>query len=211
MKIIGISGQMAYGKDELADCLAAHYKKEKNMEWIKRGMAVPVKETFCKMFDVDIDFIEKWKRNPEPPPGFKKNVRDSLQFIGDGARSIDPYVWIKKMVEFAEDNSEKNIIVPDCRYFNEAELIKNKKGFTILVYRPGYLNDNENESESQIRKVLDWIIQNDFKEGKIDLQRMSKYASYPQEILFYDYYILNDGSLENFKTKVYRDIFPLVS
>jgi hypothetical protein len=211
MKIVGISGQMAYGKDELADCLIEIYKNKKNINWIKRGMAVPVKETFCKMFNVDMDFIERWKRNPDPPPGFKKNVRDSLQFVGDGARSIDPYVWIKQMVKFSEENSEKNIFVPDCRYFNEAELIKKRNGFTILVYRPGYLNDNKNESESQIRKVLDWIISNDFKEGKIDLQRMSLYHSYPKEILFYDYFILNDSSLEDYRLKIEKDVFPLIS
>lgn len=210
MRFIGIGGQHSYGKDVIADHLIYLSNKKNSVSWVKRGMATPVKETFCKMFGVDIDFVEKWKRNPEPPPGFKKNVRQSLQFIGDGAREIDPYVWIKQMVKFSDENLDKNLIIPDCRYFNEVELIKKKDGFTILVYRDGFLNDDANDSESQIRKVLDWIIKNQFPEGFV-AQNILNYKEYPKEILLYDYFILNDGTLEKFHGKIENNIFPLIS
>jgi hypothetical protein len=40
---------------------------------------------------------------------------------------------------------------------------------------------------------------------------MSLYHSYPKEILFYDYFILNDSSLEDYRLKIEKDVFPLIS
>jgi len=109
MYVIGVAAQLQNGKDTLSDYLA--YKlneiypkfycdKEINPPevvaknelkakinspyWQRASFASNVKKVFCDTFDKDLDFVEKWKTNPEPPPGFSKNIRQSLQFIGDG-------------------------------------------------------------------------------------------------------------------------------
>ena len=77
---VGVGGQMQNGKDTIADYLHDVFS------WERNAFAAGVKKVFCDTFGVDEAFIEKWKVIPEPPTGFLKTVRQSLQFIGDGFR-----------------------------------------------------------------------------------------------------------------------------
>ena len=90
--IIATYAQLANGKDTLCDYLADALPKEKT--WERGAFANAVKDTYCNAFGVSREFIENWKRNPEPPPGMLMNVRKGLQFIGDGFRQIVPSIWI---------------------------------------------------------------------------------------------------------------------
>jgi hypothetical protein len=148
MKIISLAGQMQMGKDTVADYLATKLKGWKRVAW-----AAQVKKVFCDAFAVDLDFIEKWKTQAEPPEGFLKNVRKSLQFIGDGFREIQSNIW----VELCLRHNEPPFIVSDTRYINELQKVRDLGGFNILVYRPGKENDDPNGSEAQIKPVLEFF------------------------------------------------------
>ena len=195
MKVIVVSSQLCMGKDVLCDYLAE--KLQDN--WGRGAFADSVKNVFMKSFCVDREFIEKWKRNPEPPPGMLQSVRKSLQFIGDGFRTIQDNIWI----EIALKNELQKIIFSDGRYINEAKAVKAKGGLSIALYRPGFLNDDPNPSESQIRPIIEWLA-NNREEGPILKEGL------PENIENYDYFIKNDGTLEDLYKKIDDKLIPYV-
>lgn len=206
MKVIGCTSQLAMGKDTFCDYLAIKLNQY-DIKWTRGAFANAVKETFCNAFGVDRDFIEKWKRIPENPPGFLMPIRQCLQFIGDGYRKIRDEIWI----EIALRDNGQNLIISDGRYFNEAKRIKEKDGIMFLIYRPGYLNNDPNPSESQIRPLLDWA-KNNLNEGPIDHQQilMHHHVSTPSELMYFDYYLVNDGSIEDFYEKIQEKVVPYI-
>lgn len=195
MKVIGFSGQMRMGKDECANYVAKSFPT-----WERSSLAKSVKQIFCDAFDVDVDFIEEWKSNPEPPPGFLKSVRQSLQFIGDGFRQIKSSVWM----DLAFREGQK--IFSDVRYVNELQKVKEAGGVNVLVWRPGFENDDPNGSESQIRPVIDYF-RNLNCEGSTDVMCLNIHNA-PDGVQYVDYFIRNNGSIEELYRKIDTQLVP---
>lgn len=191
MKLIGLSGQFRNGKDEVADHLA------KRLEWDRVSFASNVKRIYCDTFDVDLAFVEEWKNKPETPPGFDMPVRQGLQFIGDGFRKIQYNIWI----DLAFRNPPETMILSDVRYVNELKRVRAEGGINILVYRPGFLNDDPNGSEAQIRPFVEFFVECG-AEGPI--------LESPGEMGLVDIFIRNDGTLEDLYAKVDRIVLPYV-
>lgn len=203
MKLIGAASQLCMGKDVLCDYLVESLNKS-DPGWQRGAFANAVKETFEDAFGVNRQFIEDWKRNPEPPPGFLKNIRQSLQFIGDGFRQIKDGIWI----EIALRDESKKLIISDSRYINEAKAVKAKGGTMIVLYRPGFLNDDPNPSEAQIKPIVEWCA-NNLREGPIT-DCSKSYPDAPDAIQFYDYFLINEGSLQDLYDKVDRLLIPYI-
>lgn len=205
MKLIAVAAQLANGKDEFCNFLAKELNATKN-EWTRNAFADAVKNTFCQAFGVDRDFIEKWKRIPEPPPGFLQPIRQCLQFIGDGYRKMRDEIWIEIALR-----GDSNQIISDSRYFNEAKAVCERKGLVFLMYRPGFVNDDPNPSESQIRTLVDFCREH-VSEGPIDFHGLkSKYgSSCPEALQYYHYWFVNDGNLQDLMHKTANKITPFV-
>lgn len=199
MRIIGVAGQLANGKDVLCDYLADKLNFNQKV-WERTAFANAVKDVYCNSFNKTRQFIEDWKRNPEPPPGMLMNVRKGLQVIGDGFRQIQGDIWI----DIALRDESRNLIISDSRYINEAKAIKAKGGFTLIIYRPGFLNNDPNPSESQIGDVVRWCVQNNVKEGFIPVDNR------PEILTYYDYFLINDGTLDDLYAKVDRQLIPII-
>lgn len=192
MRLLACAGQLRQGKDVTADYLA------KRLGWGRGSFASNVKRIFCETFDVDLDFIEKWKTVAEPPPGFKIPVRQSLQFIGDGFRGIKDEIWIDMLLR---DRSQ-SLIISDVRYRNELFAVKEKNGHNILIYRPGFINDDPNDSESQIRNFVDYFLK-DGKEGRLGSNR--------GDFGLVDFFLINDGNLDQLYSKIEELILPCLA
>lgn len=186
-KVIGFASQMQMGKTTSANLFV-----EKKKDWTKAAFAFHVKRIFCEHFNVDNEFLEKWKTNPLPPPGFLKPIRQSMQFIGDGYRTIQGDIWIRKCFE-----NEGNLAIDDCRYFNEIKAVKEKNGFVALIYRPGFLNDDPNGSEAQLRPILQYFLENVPKGPVLRLK-----ADAPEIAHSIDYFIVNDGTLDDLSLQI---------
>mgnify|MGYP000013384429 CR=1 FL=1 len=206
MKVIGCTGQLAFGKDVLCDHLVKKLN-EYDPVWQRTAFANAVKEIFETSFGVDREFTEGWKRNPDAPPGFLMTVRKSLQFIGDGFRQIQSNIWI----DIALRDESKKIVISDSRYINEAKAIKAKGGTMIVLYRPGFMNDDPNPSESQIKPIIEFCLKN-LQEGPIPSYETlkEKYQDVPEGIQFYDYFIINGGSLGDLYLKVDEKLTPFI-
>jgi len=188
MKIISIAGQMRSGKN-----MTGEYLCEK-IKFKPASFANPVKKIFCDAFGVDIDFVEKWKVEQNFPPNFEKNVRQSLQFIGDGFRQIKSDVWI----DYAIKNNPDYSCYMDGRYINELSKVRQQNGINILVWRPGYENNDPNQSEAQIRPIVEWFASKNI-EG--DVSGISKEQA-PEGCQYINFFIMNNGTLENLYNKI---------
>lgn len=195
MRLIGLAGQKRNGKDSIADCLCSKFQLN------RVAFADPVRDIFNYAFGGDRDFIEEWKTKAEPPPGFVKTVRESLQFIGDGFRGIAPNVWIDKALRDLGDPA----VITDARYFSEISRIKQVGGINVLVYRTGYINSDDHPSESQIRPLVEWFLDRGF-EGVVS----EELGEMPPGVQLIDIFLRNDGTLEDLCLKVDKLIVPFL-
>ena len=192
MYIVGLSGQMRNGKDVISDYLA------EKLSFHRAAFATNVKKVFINAFGVTHEFIEEWKVKDEIPPGFNTTVRKALQQIGDGFRQIKEDIWIDLTVK----NLKGPTAISDVRYINELKKIRDLGGLNILVYREGFLNDDPNGSESQIRKFIEFYLKQDF-EGLVNNRFEGIYN-------LVDYFILNSGSLDNLYYKIDNQLVPWI-
>ena len=209
MKVICCAGQKQNGKDTLADylmprlveALPTHFDGEPD-HWERGAFAHAVKRVYCDTVDVDSEFIEEWKVKDECPPGFEMNVRKSLQFIGDGFRSIKGSIWI----DLAFRNRRNSVVISDGRYPNELRTVADKCGVNILIYRPGWLNDDPNGSESLIRPVVEWFIENGCEGHIWDQEDVTA----PELVRKVNLFIRNDGTIEDLYRKVDQVVLPYI-
>lgn len=206
MFIIGVAGQAQFGKDTLADRLADRLNKS-SLIWNRTAFAKNVKRVYAETFGVDFEFIEKWKTNPQPPPGFDMSVRQSLQFIGDGFRKIKEEIWIDLC--FRDQTPQ---IISDVRYPNEFKRIKKEGGCNILIGRSDKLSNDPNGSESLIRPYVEWALNNlqgDFVD-LADVLKCDNLQGYPEFFSMFDLFIRNDGSMEALLQTVDEKVVPFV-
>lgn len=205
MNTIGFCGQARSSKTTSANYLVKRLNETSSNYWIKVGFADAVKKIYMETFDVDSEYIEKWKTNPEPGPGFDLNTRKSLQQIGDGFRKIKNSVWYDKTL-----SNPSYKCIDDGRYLNEAQAIKSHNGLTVLLWRKGWENDDPNPSESQIKPTVNWFLESGL-EG--DVRNCNLPEEYNEnEIIvapkLFDFFIRNEGTLDDLYKKIETIILP---
>lgn len=203
MNHIVFSGQLANGKDQCADIVAAALNAtEGQPTWRRSAFAGAVKDIYAHAFGVDRDFIEKHKRLTDPPPGFIQTVRKALQFIGDGFRQIRADVWIELALR-----DPSPVIISDGRYINEARAAKKRGGTNVVVWRPGFENDDPNRSESEILVIVKWCLETN-QNGPIVVRGENVPDAIREGV--YDYFFRNDVALDELPGKVNRELIPFL-
>lgn len=199
---IGIAGQKQNGKDTLADYIFDQLRTDDEFkcDFERAAFAKNVKRVFAETFNVSYEFIEEWKTNPEPPPGFDMTVREALQFIGDGFRKIKSSIWIDLMFR-----NNENKIISDVRYINEASRIVDEGGFNILIAHPDRVNDDSNGSEAQIRPYAVWCIRNMPMSGKIRSNEES-----PKYMNLFSYFLRNDKEMNDLYQIADKEVIPFI-
>lgn len=206
MKVISCGGQLASGKDTVADYLAKQLNENEmglSDEWKRIGFAHAVKQVFMETFQVSWDFIEEWKRKDEVPEGFNLPIRRSLQFIGDGFRQIQSDIWIN--MAFRKDECK---IISDVRYYNEAKAIHNHNGINILIWRKGFENNDPNPSESQIKTTVDWLVKEGIEGHLGNVSDLPETDTIKPRL--FDLFIRNEGTQRQLYEKVDNLIIPYV-
>lgn len=205
MNKICIFAQLAGGKDTVANYLVKQLNARVlyfEDRWQRIGFADALKKVFMNSFNVSWEFIEEWKRKDEPPPEFDLNIRKSLQQIGDGFRQIQSDVWIRTALR-----NNFNMVISDGRYLNEAKMVKQQGGITILLWRPGFENNDPNPSESQIKPYIEYCSKH-YSEGPIFFDACNWVESDVSELKYFDYFLINDGSLDDLYGKIDRQLIP---
>lgn len=200
---IGIAGQMQAGKDTLADYVFEKLSQDNTfkLDFERAAFAKNVKKVLAETFNVSYTFIEEWKTNPEPPPGFDMTIREALQFIGDGFRKIKSSIWIDLMFR-----DKENKIISDVRYINEAHRIVSEGGFNILVAHPDRINNDPNGSETQIRPYAVWCLKNMPLSGRPNW----KLEGSPEHINLFSYFLRNDKEMDDLYQIADAEVIPFI-
>ena len=180
-------GQAESGKDESANHL---FKFADSTKWKRKAFASEVKRIFCENFNVNMEFVEKWKRVKVAPPGFDMPVRDCLILIGDGWRKINKDVWVNRCL----DNEKLNLIISDGRYISESTRVR-KNGISILLWNPSKENNIDSPSENELLPFVREL--ENVPSGKINFDHIP-----------FDFWIKNDTTLNHLRDKIETLIVP---
>ncbi len=159
-RLVAMSGKKGSGKDTAAELLVS--------EGFERvSFAGPLKEAVRTIFGwseqhTDGDLKE------EVDPEWGLSPRHAMQRIGtDLVRGYMQDLWVKGMkrrlqAAWREDPTKK-FVVADCRFENEADLIKSLGGQVWRIVRPGIVSEDTHPSETGLDTYggFDEIILND--------------------------------------------------
>ena len=199
---IGVFGQKRSGKDSLSDLFCSQFP-----DCDRRNWADGLKECICTLFGVTRAFIEEWKENPEPPPGWLLPMRQVLQKFGDGMRQFKPGVWL----DYSFRNPQPKMIFVDGRYINEMSKVKSvPQSVNVLLYRPGFLNDSDHPSEAQVRPIVQFLLECG-AEGEVEpVLAELQGTAIPEGTQYIDLFIRNDGTIEDLRGKLNNIILPYI-
>jgi hypothetical protein len=131
--IIGIGYRAGSGKDTVANLLATHHG------FRRRAFADALKEAARAIFHLDDDQLYGQLKEAEDV-FWRRSPRFILQKLGTEClrHGYDPDVWVQSLRRHIIDNpDQRDWVVPDVRFFNEARAIRDWGGCLWRVDRPG--------------------------------------------------------------------------
>jgi hypothetical protein len=179
MKLIGFTGAAGSGKDTAASVLIDQLGYE------KISFASAIKDLVTIIFGWDRNMLEgatkesrAWREESDEwwsrRLGRDTTPRSVLQQWGTelGRETFHKDIWIAAVERKIAQNPDKKYVLTDCRFINEAEMIKRSGGKIINITRKGVELTGSHASE----------------------------VGLPSHI--FDMVIVNDGSLEEFNSKI---------
>lgn len=144
--IIGVSGKAQAGKDTVGNYLVANYGFTRT---------------------ASADALKRIARNTFKWDGVKdEKGRRLLQELGCSIRNYNEDFWIDitlaEIVERCKTGQDKNFVITDVRFLNEATRLKNMGAVLIRLERPGIPTyDHISEKELDDYAGFDFKIKND--------------------------------------------------
>lgn len=170
--ILGLSGWARAGKDTVGKILVEQYGFERMAfaegvyaaaEALDPIVGVPFGNS--RLSDA-LDHYKGWHDAKDHP-----EVRRLLQRIGTevGREVIDPDVWVMALANRLEWTSlgltvspDRNYVITDVRFFNEANWVKRVGGKVVRIQRHGFGPANDHVSERQLDDYpFDALLHND--------------------------------------------------
>jgi hypothetical protein len=152
MRIVGLVGPKRSGKSTAADVLV------RERGFVSIGFADALKDLALRVNPYiheppyetrPLDQIVEWRGWEEAKT--LPSVRRFLQELGTGVRDIDPDFWIDAWCTASNDHLARMrpVVVPDVRFANEADHIRNRGGLLIRITRPGLDSSDTHVSETE--------------------------------------------------------------
>lgn len=138
--LIGVVGFAGSGKGTFSDVLVSDYgfKKLAFADAVKDGVSV-VFDWPRKLLEGDTEESRAFREKVDPwwteKFGWDVTPRHIMQLFGTEAmrEAIDQNIWIHALA--AKIRNYKDVVVPDVRFPNEVQFIRDQGGFTIRVKR----------------------------------------------------------------------------
>lgn len=151
-QIIGITGKAGSGKDTLADYLVRQHG------FVKYNWALPMKRALNAMFGWDMALWDNrdWKECVVPEIGY--SPRQLAQTMGTewGRLTLDQNFWVRVgLIHVGASLARgRSVVIPDCRFDNEAVALQRLGARVWEVYRPGAGIAGNHVSEAGIDTTL---------------------------------------------------------
>jgi len=204
--IVGVCGFIGSGKDTIANYLTTFhgFKKE--------SFANSLKDAVAHVFGWDREMLEgttkssrEWREQVDPWWAERLDMpnltpRWILQYWGTEVcrKGFHDDIWIASL-EHKLLKSTDNVVISDCRFANEVKAIKNAGGITIRVMRgsePEWYDAAIQYNKGPNGNSL-WAL------SKAKLEKLKIHASeYSSVGLTYDYYLENNGSIDDLYKQV---------
>ena len=150
--LLAVSGAARAGKDTLAKTIQAFLPNT-----VRMAFADAVKEEAEPICQSKFG-LSAWTQDPAE----KKIVRPVLIDIGHGRRQDNPTIWIDKIADKIDAALPvHNVIITDCRYKNEADMVHRKGGLVIFIKRD--TQDNNIPTEQETLPLIPYDILIDMK------------------------------------------------
>ena len=183
--LISISGRIGHGKDLIASIIQylIYLKRCKELKiekctlkefqgstlemlslYSNKKMAGKLKQIASILTGIPVNKFEdqEFKKTNLGPEWGYMTVREFLQRIGTEAirNNLHKDTWLNAF--WIDYHNENKWIITDCRFENEYNSIKERRGLMIKVERPGIENQNH-ASETGLDMITDWdyVIKND--------------------------------------------------
>jgi len=194
MVIIGICGFQGSGKDTFSNYLVNEYGFEKlSFASVAKDVISAIFGWDRKMLEGDTnesrifrEIVDPWWSDKLSIPNF--TPRKAMQFIGTDLfrDKFNDNIWIFIIERKILSKANKNIIISDCRFRNEIDMIRNLGAKIIHIKR----------------NIPIWF--ETFKKTNIECDEFKKLHKSEQEWIKenFDYEIINNESIEEFKEKI---------
>lgn len=203
--ILGVTGFIGSGKDTIADYLCTFHGFK------RLSFAASLKDAISNIFGWDREMLEgttktsrEWREQVDPwwseRLGKEITPRWVLQYWGTEVcrNGFHQDIWVAS-VENKLRVSKDNIVITDCRFINEVEAIKRAGGITCRVERgekPEWYEAAVSFNKGEWGN-MSWSL------SREELRRTGVHASeYSSVGLDYDYYIDNNGTIDNLHKQI---------
>lgn len=169
--VVGIGGFRRSGKDTFAR-VVADIARERGFAVATIAFADPLRHAAAAAYGVDVSIFTDDARKDTVCDAWSITYRQMLINLGEAMRSVDPDHWVKAWRQsvarvYADWQDARSvdgvrhpvlILVPDLRRVNEAAVIHDAGGVTVLMRRPGVAWDGHvNELPAHLAQHRDDI------------------------------------------------------
>jgi len=146
-QIIALTGPKGVGKTTIAKEIEAR-------DWQNRcilSFADPLRRMMSQLIPMSLMTDPDRKEKPLEWLG-GKSPRQLLQSLGTdwGRDMVSETIWIDAMRRMISDQSFDVIIIDDCRFENEAQMVRDMGGIVVGLERDGIAYTGEHKSETPV-------------------------------------------------------------
>lgn len=146
--IIALTGPKGVGKSSIA-------KEIESQDWQDRcilSFAEPLRRMVSHLMPMQNMTDPELKEAPIDWLG-GKTPRQILQSLGTdwGRNMVSPTIWIDTMRRIITEQAFDTIIIDDCRFENEADMVRDMGGIVVGLEREGIAYTGEHASEMPVK------------------------------------------------------------